>query len=173
MITAYENYKPSLHDSVFIAPTAVIIGRVEIGEGASVWFNSVVRGDINRISIGSNTNIQDGCLLHVTHKHALLVKERVTVGHGAILHGCTIEADCLISMGAIILDGASIGEGSIVAAGAVVAPSTIVPPNSLVMGIPAKVVREVTAEDRHKIDRGWQNYLHYSGIYRGMGLSAE
>lgn len=168
----FENYKPSLHDSVFIAPTAVVIGRVEIGEGSSIWFNCVVRGDINRISIGSNTNIQDGSLLHVTHRHPLVVKERVTVGHGAILHGCTVESDCLISMGAVILDGALIGEGSIVAAGCVVAPDTNVPPGSLVMGVPGKIARTVTTEDRNKIDRGWQNYLHYSGVYRGMGLTA-
>ncbi|HEY9713002.1 MAG TPA: gamma carbonic anhydrase family protein, partial [Chroococcales cyanobacterium] len=144
-----------------------------IKEGASIWFNCVLRGDINRIDIGSNTNIQDGCLLHVTHKHPLFVGERVTVGHGAILHGCRIEADCLISMGAVVLDGAVVGAGSIVAAGAVVAPSANVPPGSLVMGIPAKVVRQVTDDDKHKIDRGWQNYLHYSGIYRGMALKDQ
>lgn len=133
----------------------------------------MIRADINRIDIGSNTNIQDGCLLHVTNKHGLHVGDRVTVGHGAILHGCRVEADCLISMGAVVLDGAVVGAGSIIAAGAVVAPGSQIPAGSLAMGVPAKVVRQVTDDDKHKIDRGWQNYLHYSGIYRGMTLKTD
>lgn len=173
MLFPFENFQPEVHESVFVAPTAVIVGRAHVGEGASVWFQTVVRADINRIDIGSNTNIQDGCLLHVTNKHPLFVGDRVTVGHGAILHGCRVEADCLISMGAVVLDGAVVGAGSIVAAGAVVAPGSNIPPNSLAMGVPAKVVRQVTDDDRHKIDRGWRNYLHYSGIYRGMRLQSE
>jgi carbonic anhydrase/acetyltransferase-like protein (isoleucine patch superfamily) len=170
MLFPYETHTPELHESVFVAPTAVIIGRTKIAEGASIWFHSVVRGDINHIEIGKNTNIQDGCLLHVTIRNALVVGDRVTAGHGAILHGCKIESDCLISMGAIVLDGATIGKGSIVAAGAVVPPGTVVPPNSLVMGVPGKVVREVSLDDRDKVDRGWQNYLRYAGIYQGMQL---
>src|SRR5207244_2093032 len=105
------------------------------------------------ITIGAHSNIQDGCLLHVTNRHALYIGDRVTAGHGAILHGCHIEDDCLIAMGAVILDGAVIGTGSIVAAGAVVAPGTEIPPGSLVMGIPGKVVRQVTEGDRSKIER--------------------
>lgn len=170
MLYPYENHTPEVHESVFVAPTAVIVGRTKIAEGASIWFHCVVRGDINQISIGQNTNIQDGCLLHVTNRNALIVGERVTVGHGAVLHGCKIENDCLISMAAVVLDGAVVGAGSIVAAGSVVPPGAEIPPNSLVMGVPGKIVRNVSEDDRNKIDRGWQNYLRYSGIYRGMGL---
>jgi carbonic anhydrase/acetyltransferase-like protein (isoleucine patch superfamily) len=169
----FENYNPVVSDSVFVAPTAVIIGRTTVGDGTSIWFHTVIRADINKIEIGSNTNIQDGCLLHVTHKHSTFVGDRVTVGHGAILHGCRVESDCLVSMGAVVLDGATVGAGSIVAAGAVVAPGAVIPPGSMVMGIPAKVVRQVTEEDKLKIDKGWQNYLHYSGIYRGMTLKTD
>ncbi len=169
----YENHNPEVHKTVFIAPTAVIVGRTKIAEGASVWFHCVIRGDINQIEIGKNTNIQDGCLLHVTNRHPLIVAERVTVGHGAILHGCTIESDCLISMGAVVLDGAVVGAGSIVAAGAVVPPGAQIPPNSLVMGVPGRVVRTLAEEDRNKIDKGWQNYLRYSGIYQGMGIATQ
>jgi carbonic anhydrase/acetyltransferase-like protein (isoleucine patch superfamily) len=173
MLFPYENYQPDVHETAFLAPTAVVIGRTKIAEGVSIWFHCVVRGDINQIEIGKNTNIQDGCLLHVTNRNALIVGERVTVGHGVILHGCKIESDCLISMGAVVLDGATVGAGSIIAAGAVVTPGTEVPPNSLVMGVPGKIVRSVSSDDRNKIDRGWQNYLRYSNIYRGMGLKAS
>jgi len=173
MLLPFENHVPKVPDSVFVAPTAVIIGRTHIGEGTSVWFNTVIRADINKIEIGANTNVQDGCLFHVTNKHSLFVGDRVSVGHGAILHGCRVESDCLVSMGAVVLDGAVVGVGSIVAAGAVVAPGAVIPPGSLVMGIPAKVVRQVTEEDKLKIDKGWQNYLHYSGVYRGMNLKLD
>lgn len=167
-----NGYSPDIHASAFVAPNATLVGRVMIGSGSSIWFQSVVRGDINAITIGANTNIQDGCLLHVTHEHALTVGDHVTVGHGAILHGCTIESSCLISMAAVVLDGAVVGAGSIVAAGAVVAPNSKIPANSLVMGVPAKVVRSVTAQDAARIETGWQNYLGYAGAYRQM-LAAE
>ena len=170
MLLPFEAFVPELAESVFIAPTAVVIGRAFIREGASIWFNSVVRADINRIDIGENTNIQDGCMLHVTNKHPLFIGQRVTVGHGAILHGCLVEDDCLIAMGAVVLDGAVVGAGSIVGAGAVVAPGSNVPPGSLVMGVPAKVIRPVSEQDRTQIDRGWQNYLRYSGMYQATTL---
>lgn len=170
MLLTYENIAPAIDDTVFVAPTAVLIGRVSVKAGSSIWFHCVVRADINAIEIGENTNIQDGCLLHVTNRNPLYVGNRVTVGHGAILHGCRIEDDCLISMGAILLDQAVIGEGSIIAAGSVVSPGTKIAPESLVMGVPGRVVRQVTADDRHKIDKGWQNYSHYSDVYRGMNL---
>jgi carbonic anhydrase/acetyltransferase-like protein (isoleucine patch superfamily) len=166
----FAEFQPVVHETAFVAPTAVLIGQVTVAEGASIWFHSVARGDINLVSIGANTNIQDGCMLHVTQRNPLLVDERVTAGHGAILHACHIESDCLIAMGAIVLDGAKVGAGSIVAAGAVVAPGTIIPPASLVMGVPGKVVRPVNAEDRSRIEQGWQNYIRYSAIYRGMNL---
>jgi carbonic anhydrase/acetyltransferase-like protein (isoleucine patch superfamily) len=168
MIIAFKEKMPSVHESAYIAPTAVLVGQVKVAQSASIWFNCVVRADINSISIGSNSNIQDGCLLHVTTNHPLVIGDRVTAGHGAILHGCRVEDDCLIAMGAIVLDGAVVGSGSIVAAGAVVAPGTEIPPGSLVMGIPAKVIRQANESDRGNIERGWKNYVGYSQTYRQM-----
>jgi carbonic anhydrase/acetyltransferase-like protein (isoleucine patch superfamily) len=161
-----NGYSPDIHKTAFVAPNATLIGRVTIGSGSSIWFGTVIRADINEINIGANTNIQDGCLLHVTHEQAVFIGECVTVGHGAILHGCRVESSCLISMGAIVLDGAQVGGGSIVAAGAVVTPGTLVPPKSLVMGVPAKVIRPVTSEDLSRIEAGWQHYLAYADTYR-------
>ncbi|MFA7339606.1 MAG: gamma carbonic anhydrase family protein [Candidatus Obscuribacterales bacterium] len=162
----YAGFCPVVHESAFIAPTACLIGNVTVAEDASIWFHTVARGDINAISIGRSTNIQDGCLMHVTHHLGLTVGDRVTVGHGAILHGCTIESDCLIAMGAIILDGAKIGAHSIVAAGSIVAPNSQIPPGSLVMGVPGKVVREANAKDREMIERGAANYVGYKETYK-------
>ena len=168
MFYPYNDFEPVVSNTAFVAPTAVLVGQVTVGEAASIWFHCVVRGDINSISIGANSNIQDGCLLHVTQRNSLVIDQRVTAGHGAILHACHIESDCLIAMGAIVLDGAVVGAGSIVAAGAVVAPGSVIAPGSLVMGVPGKVVRSVRAEDRQRIEQGWQNYIRYSGIYRNM-----
>jgi gamma-carbonic anhydrase len=173
MIIPFKEFQPSVHESAFVAPTAVLIGLVKVAQSASVWFNCVLRADINSIVIGANSNIQDGCMLHVTNRNPLVVGDRVTAGHGAILHGCKVEDDCLIAMGAVVLDGAVIGSGSIVAAGAVVAPGTEVPPGSLVMGIPGKVIRQVTEGDRAKIERGWKNYVGYSQTYRQMDLAQQ
>lgn len=170
MLYAYKGHKPDVHGSAFVAPNSVLVGQVRVGEQSSIWFNCVVRADINLITIGANTNIQDGCLLHVTNQHPCIVEDRVTAGHGAIIHGCHVESDCLIAMGAIVLDGVVVGAGSIVAAGAVIRPGTIIPPGSLVMGVPGKVVRPVGAEDRAKIDRGWQNYVEYAATYRATKL---
>jgi carbonic anhydrase/acetyltransferase-like protein (isoleucine patch superfamily) len=167
----YIDSYPAVHSSVFTAPTACLIGDVKVAADASIWFNTVIRADINTITIGQGTNIQDGCCLHVTKSHPLNVGDRVTVGHGAILHGATIESDCLIGMGAIILDGAVIGSHSIIAAGSVVAPGTHVPPGSLVMGVPGKVVREANAADREHIDRAWQNYVGYRQDYKKEHLA--
>jgi gamma-carbonic anhydrase len=173
MIIPFKEFQPSVHESAFIAPTAVLVGRVKVAQSASIWFNCVLRADINSIAIGANSNIQDGCMLHVTNKYPLQIGERVTAGHGAILHGCRVEDDCLIAMGAVVLDGAVIGSGSIVAAGAVVAPGTEVPPGSLVMGIPGKVIRQVSEGDRGKIEQGWKNYVGYSETYRQMNLAPQ
>lgn len=160
-----DGVRPSVGASAYIAPNAVLIGRVRVEDDASIWFSCVLRGDINEIKIGKGTNIQDSCLLHVTNNHAMIVKDRVTVGHGAILHGATIESDCLIGMGSIILDGALVGAHSVIAAGSIVAPGTQIPPGSLVMGVPGKVVRTVTERDREMIERGWQNYVGYRETY--------
>lgn len=173
MLIAYEGFTPTIAKDVFIAPSAVLIGRVALQEGASIWFNSVLRGDINSIDVGEHTNIQDGCLLHVTHRNPLVIGPRVTVGHGAILHGCKVESDCLIAMGAIVLDHAVIGRGSIVAAGCIVSPGKEIPPESLVMGVPARVMRPVTDDDRAQIEKGWQNYCQYSRTYMSMSLNTD
>lgn len=162
MIEPFQGMIPRIGERVYISPTATVIGDVELGTGSSVWCGAVVRGDVWRIRVGEHSNIQDGCLCHVTTGGPELVIGRdVTIGHGAVLHSCTIEDACLIGMGAIILDGAVIGEGSVVAAGAVVLEGMRVPPRSLVAGIPADVKRSVDemtvcsirerAEEYHKL----------------------
>lgn len=173
MLFPYRHLKPKIHPSVFIAPTASIIGRVELAERVSIWFNTVIRADINAISVGKETNIQDSCVLHVTNVHPVILGERITVGHGAILHGCKVEDECMISMGAILLDGVVVGRGSLVAAGAVVAPNTQIPPNSLVMGIPGKVVRTLSSADQERISAGWQHYVEYAEIYKEQLAPSE
>jgi len=166
MITKFEFSKPEIAESAYVAPTAVVIGRACISERASVWFQSVVRADINEIRIGADSNVQDSCTLHVTQEYPVIIGERVTIGHGAIVHGCTIESDCLIAMGAIILDGVVIGRNSLVAAGAVVAPRTIVPPESMVMGVPAKVIRKLSEKEQENMQENWRHYVEYAERYK-------
>jgi carbonic anhydrase/acetyltransferase-like protein (isoleucine patch superfamily) len=163
---SFDGAAPSVDRTAFVAPGATLVGRVSVGREASVWFQCVVRGDINSITIGNQTNIQDACLLHVTHKHPLIIRDRVTVGHGAILHGCEVQSDCLIAMGAIVLDGAVIGEGSLVGAGSLVPPNMQIPPGSLVMGLPGKVVRQLTGDDKERVAQGSKNYVGYAASYR-------
>ena len=143
MIMAFEGIQPALDPKSFVAETASIIGKVEMKEFSSVWFNTVVRGDVNRIEIGRYSNVQDGSVVHVSDSHASIIGDFVTIGHGAIIHACTIEDHVLIGMGATVLDGAVIGRGSIVAAGAVVTKGTVVPPFSLVAGVPAKILKSL------------------------------
>lgn len=140
--------RPLVADGVFIAPGAVVVGAVELGAESSIWFGSVLRGDINRIVVGAQSNVQDGSVLHVSDDHACVLGERVTVGHRAVVHACTVEDEVLVGMGAVILDGARIGARSIIAAGALVTKNMQVPPGSLVMGSPAKVVRALTPEEQ-------------------------
>lgn len=166
MIKSFEGKEPKIAESAYVAPQTVVIGEVSIGAEASVWFQSVIRADINSISIGEKTNIQDACVLHVTHKHPLTIGARVTVGHGAILHGCQIGDDCLIAMGAIVLDGAVVENGAMVGAGALVPPGMLVKAGSLVLGSPAKFVRELKADDQERIKQGWQNYIDYSKRFK-------
>ncbi len=166
MISPFEGKEPKISKSAYIAPGVVIIGDATISNDASVWFQSVVRADINAISIGEKSNIQDGCLLHVTKKHKLTVGERVTVGHGVILHACDIGDDCLIAMGAIVLDGAVVESGCIVGAGALVPPGMVVKSGSLVLGSPAKVIRHLSDDDKERISHGWQNYVDYANRFR-------
>lgn len=170
MTFSFEGKRPKIAESSYIAPGVVIIGDVTLLDESSIWFHSVIRADINRIEIGEQTNIQDGCLLHVTLAHPLIVGKRVTVGHGVILHGCTIGDDCLIAMGSIVLDGAIVEPGCLIGAGALVPPGMVVPESSLVLGSPAKVIRTIRPEDRDRIQKGWQNYVDYSARYK-TGLS--
>lgn len=148
---AYKNNRPDIHPTVFIAPTAQIIGNVIIGKQSSIWFQTVIRGDLDKISIGERTNIQDFCMCHVDQNTPLKIGNGVTIGHRAIIHGCTIEDECLIGMGAIVMNQAAIGKGSIVAAGAVVLEKTIIPPYSLVTGSPGKIKK--TYENREEIEQ--------------------
>jgi len=166
MIRAYKAILPRLHETVYVEESASIVGDVEMGEGSSVWFNAVVRGDVHFIRIGKRTNIQDNSVLHVTRDtHPLILGDDITVGHSVTLHGCTIKDRCLIGMGAVVLDDATIGEDSIVAAGALVTEGTVIAPGSLVMGMPAKVVRELSPEERERILRSAKNYVGYARSY--------
>lgn len=150
---AYKNHLPKIEENVFIAHNATLIGNINIQKEASIWYNAVLRGDLNFISIGEQTNIQEGVCIHVTTEKPTIIKKRVTVGHGAILHSCQIENDALIGMGAIILDGATIETGAMVGAGCVVPPNKIVPAHHLALGNPMKVIRPLTElEIKHNFD---------------------
>lgn len=142
----FENQHPQCHDHSFIAEGAKVIGKVSMDLFSSVWFNTVVRGDVNAIKIGKYSNIQDNSVVHVADHHPTIIGDYVTVGHNAVIHGCTIEDHCLIGMSATILNGAVIGQGSIIAAGALVKEHQIIPPFSLVVGVPGKVVKTLHAD---------------------------
>lgn len=146
----FEGVTPTLDEKTFIADGARVIGAVTMKEFSSLWFNTVARGDVNRIEVGRYSNVQDNSVLHVADYNPCIVGDFVTVGHNAILHGCTVEDHCLIGMGAIVLTGAVVGKGSIVAAGALVRENQIIPPHSLVVGMPAKVIKSIP-EDWDKI----------------------
>jgi carbonic anhydrase/acetyltransferase-like protein (isoleucine patch superfamily) len=148
LILPFGGHSPRIGRDVFLAPNATIIGDVEIADGASVWFGAVLRGDIGPIRIGPRTNVQDLACVHLTEGLSQTVLGAdVTVGHGAILHGCVVGDRCLVGMGSVVLDNAQIGEGSVIAAGSVVTARTVIPPRSLVRGTPARVIREVTPEE--------------------------
>jgi carbonic anhydrase/acetyltransferase-like protein (isoleucine patch superfamily) len=167
MIHSFRGIKPKLHPTVFIVDSAEIIGDVVIGKDSSIWYNSVIRGDVNFIRIGERTNIQDGCLLHVRHeKYPLIVGSDITVGHGAILHGCHIYDFCLIGMGAIVLDNAKVGPRALIAAGAVVRNDTVIPEGVLAAGVPARVVRDLKEDERAMLRNSAQNYLSYVEMFR-------
>ena len=170
MIRAYKGTMPKIDDSVYMDESAIVIGDVEIGAKSSLWCNAVVRGDVHYIRIGERTNVQDNSVLHVTKDtYPLIIGSDITIGHSVTLHGCRVRDRCLIGMGAIILDNADIGEDSLVAAGALVTEGMKVPPGSLLMGVPAKVVRETTPEERARILRSAGNYIEYSDNYREEG----
>lgn len=159
MIIEYEGITPNIHSSVFVAPGAMIIGNVKIGEESTVWFNCVLRGDLEPIHIGCRTNIQDGTVIHMDKEIPCLIGDDVTVGHGAILHSCTIENDALIGMGAILLTGCKIGERAIVAAGTLVREGQEIPPGTIAMGVPAQVRREATEAEFERVRHGKDDYV--------------
>ena len=162
MLRPYRSIYPSIAPSAFIDVSAQVIGDVHVGAESSVWMNVVVRGDVNYIRIGARTNIQDLTLVHVMREtHPTVIGDAVTIGHSAVIHGCTIEDRCLIGMGAILLNGCRIGTGSIVAAGTLVPEEMIIPPGSMVMGVPAKVRRPLTAEEDASIQRYADRYVQY------------
>ncbi len=173
MILPYKTYKPVLGERAWVADGATVIGRVEMGEDSAVWFGCVVRGDVHYIKIGDRTNIQDLSMIHVTHYkkedmsdgHPTIIGNDVTIGHRVMLHGCTIEDACLIGMSATILDGAVIGKESIVGAGSLVTKNKVFPPRSLIMGSPAKVVRELTDDEVAELYASAKRYVGFKNDY--------
>ena len=166
MIRSYKGINPTIPQSCYVDASAQVIGDVTLGENASIWMNAVVRGDVNYIRIGANSNVQDCSVLHgMLNQWPVVVGDWVTVGHNVTLHGCVVEDRCLIGMGVIVLNGARIGEGSILAAGTLVPENTIIEPRSLVMGVPGKVRKQLTDDDQETILRYARNYLGYKETY--------
>ena len=163
MLRSFRNVVPTIDPSAYVDESAQVIGDVVLGAESSIWLNAVVRGDVNYIRIGRQSNLQDGVIVHVNHQpsYPTIVGERVTVGHAAILHGCVVEDRCLIGMGAILLNGSHVGSDSIVAAGTLVPERTVIPPRSLVMGSPGKVRRALTDAELAFILEGAANYVRY------------
>jgi len=166
VLHSYNGHYPKLGDGVFIAEGAQVIGDVEIGEDSSVWFNAVVRGDIHHIRIGRRSNIQDGSVCHVMRGECpVILGDSVTIGHGVVLHGCTVESHCLVGMNATLLNNVRVGEHSIVAAGTLVPEGMVIPSRSLVMGVPGRVRRVLTPEEVASIDGYAQRYYEYKSAY--------
>jgi carbonic anhydrase/acetyltransferase-like protein (isoleucine patch superfamily) len=170
----YNGVWPRIACDAFVAPTAVVVGDVTVGAGASIWFGAVVRGDVHAIRIGARTNVQDLTVVHVTEgKHATAIGDDVTIGHRVVLHGCTVKDRCLVGIGAIVLDGAVVGEEAMVGAGALVPPGMTVPPRTLVLGAPARVKRELTAEEIAHLPRSAASYAARAKSYLQEGWSGR
>ncbi len=172
MIRAFQNITPEIDPSAFIAETAVIIGDVQIGLQSSIWYNCVVRGDVNFIRIGSRTNIQDMSVLHVTHRKnaedpgaPLIIGDDVTVAHGVTLHGCTLKDGAFIGMQAVVMDRAVVGEGALVGARSLVTENTVIPPHTLWMGTPARFKRDLSLDEIERLRRSSENYVNYAIQY--------
>ena len=157
---------PAIDPSAFIARGAVVLGDVRLGKDASVWYGAVLRGDTDRITVGDGTNLQDLVVVHADEGVPCAIGSRVTVGHRAILHGCTVEDDCLIGMGAIVLNGARVGGGSVIGAGALLLENADVPPGSIVVGVPGRVVRPVDEATRRRVEQGWRHYVEQARRHR-------
>jgi carbonic anhydrase/acetyltransferase-like protein (isoleucine patch superfamily) len=168
-ILSFNGHAPSVPESAWVAPNGTLVGNVSLGEEASVFYGAVLRGDVDSITIGARSNIQDNVSIHCDSGIPTTVGSGVSVGHSAVLHGCTVEDDCLIGMSATVLNGAVIGTGSLIAAGAVVLEGTIIPPGSLVAGVPAKVRRELTADEVAKVRHNATHYVELSRAHRGLG----
>jgi carbonic anhydrase/acetyltransferase-like protein (isoleucine patch superfamily) len=170
MIRAFRGKIPQVSQSAYVDPSAQVIGDVVIGERSSVWPNVSIRGDVNHIRIGEESNVQDNSVLHVDcgdhGDFPLIIGNRVTVGHAAVLHGCTIADDALIGIGAVVLNGAAVGEGAVVAAGALVPEGMNVPAGMMAMGVPAKVKRALTAEEKERFRVNCRNYVEICELYR-------
>lgn len=164
-VLTHHGCSPVFHPSAFVAPGACLIGEVEIGEDASVWFNAVLRGDINAIRVGRRSNVQDGTIVHVTHQYPVEIADDVTVGHQAMLHGCRIGRCALIGMNAVVLDNAQVGAYALVAAGAVVREHFVVPEGMLAAGVPARVIRALSEEERRQLEESAQHYVEYARSY--------
>lgn len=175
-ILPFDGITPTIAEDCFIAPNATIIGAVTIGAGSSVWYNTVLRGDLGPITIGQRTSVQDGCVIHADTGHPTTIGDNVTIGHGAILHGCTVGRGCLIGMRSTILNDVVVGEFSTVGAGAVVS-GKVIPPRSLVLGIPARILRQVTDDEVATVVRGEKEYAilsqKYLSIYEGEAVLCD
>jgi gamma-carbonic anhydrase len=169
-VAPYRGVAPRLHDSVLVMDGSVVIGDVEIGEGSSIWPGAVVRGDVHHVRIGARTNLQDGAVVHVTtDRHPTRIGDDVTVGHRAVLHGCTVKERCLVGIGAVVLDGAVVGPDALVGAGALVTPGTVVPPGAMVLGSPARVKRQLTDEEKAALRESAAHYVELAARYRAEG----
>lgn len=174
LVRPFAGKSPRVHESAFAVDDAIVIGDVEIGPDSSLWFGTVVRGDVNAIRIGARTNVQDCSVVHVTSgTHPTLVGDDVTVGHRVTLHGCTVKDRCLVGIGAIVMDGAVVGEESIVGAGALVPPGMVVPPRKLAVGAPARVKRDLTPEEIAHLSRSAANYVAYARQYLAEGWAGR
>jgi len=166
IVRSFDGHTPAFGSGVFLAETCAVIGDVVIGDESSIWYATVIRGDVMAIRIGARTSIQDGAVVHVTGGAlGTTIGSDCTVGHGAIIHACVVEDSCLIGMGSTILDGARIGRGSLVGAGALVTPGTDIPPGSLVLGAPARVVRPIKPKEREQIEQGAAHYVELARRY--------
>lgn len=165
-VVSVRGFTPKIAESCFVAEGSAIIGNVEIGEKSSIWYNTVLRGDVNHINIGKEVNIQDGAVIHGTYeKFGTTLHDRVTIGHLAMLHGCVVGRGTLVGMHSVVMDGVEIGENCLVGAGSLVTEGSKFPPRSLIIGRPAKVKRELTAEEVKSLEQSADNYLLYSTWY--------
>ncbi|WP_309125568.1 gamma carbonic anhydrase family protein [Kocuria sp.] len=168
LVLPHAGHAPRIDPSAFVAPTATVVGDVELGPGSGVFYGAVVRGDRSSVRLGARSNLQDNVVVHSDPEHPCTIGAGVSVGHGAVVHGCTVEDDVLVGMNATVLNGAVIGAGSLVAAGAVVLEGTVVPPRSLVAGVPARVRRELTEQEQEKVRANARTYVQLSAEHRQL-----